>query len=392
MINIDKLQEAGIVSIRDFLIGKQQQGEDVMRLESGGPSFDIPPHVEEAAIQAYRDKHTRYTEGAGITPLREKLYVKLLRENKLSLDSINDVLVTNGAMNALYITFRSIYDSNPNYAEAKWGSIAVPTPTWTETETNVKLAGFGVSNYISLDHLEMQLNDEFHDITGVVINSPHNPTGWVADEEYLKRLSSLADEHDLWIISDEAYEHILYNETKHISIGSLNSSDRVVSIFSFSKSYAMPGLRVGYMATKNKKLLRSMRAYLRCTINGVNSIAQHAALAALTGPQEYIGEMVNEYAKRRDILIDAVSRCSHLKLATNPDGAFYLWCKIDSSLKEQFFPYSLSWGVTAKLLEHNIGSSPGDVFGRGGKGYLRLAYSCPTNHIERAANILPLII
>jgi aspartate aminotransferase len=380
---VDAIALGGIVTVRDRLIEQQAHGKKVYRLESGDPSFAVPPHVTAALEQALRDGHTHYTAGAGIKPLREALFQKLREQNHLPLESYNDVLVTNGAMHALYIAFRALLDPGDE--------VVMPDPTWTETADNVALAG-GVPVRAPLRAPDYHYTaDEIAPrITGrtraIVVNSPHNPTGMVYTRAELEGIVRLAERHGLWVISDEAYEHVLFDGREHVSCGALGYP-RVISVYSFSKSYAMSGLRVGYVAVHDDLLLERMAKLLRCTINGVNSATQHAAVAALTGPQDATRAMAAEYQRRRDALWDAVAG-SRLLHGVKPEGAFYLWTRIDDAWPGHAGKRS-GWAMTEYLIEQaGIGSAPGEVFGPAGAGHVRFAFSCATDQVLAGARLL----
>ena len=380
-IDIEALKEAGIVSIRDELIARQRRGIEVARTESGDPSFDVPPAVQLAITKALFNGKTHYTAGSGIPELRQAIAKKVSSENGI-IASQDDTIVTNGAMHGLYVVFQAILNKDDQ--------VLVPTPTWTETVTNVTLAG-GQPRYYNLDPFASEPIDigELRKLItpntkALVINTPHNPTGRVLDYALLDRISALCDEFDLFLISDEAYEHLTYAGAKHASVAGIRDRDKNISIFSCSKSYAMSGLRVGYVVTKDSEVMRKMRMLLRCTANGVNSIAQYGAAAAIGKPDgSYLWEMRNQYTYRRKLLMDALVTHPWFD-PVQPEGAFYVWTRITDAWPGP----KDGWAVTARLLENNLGSAPGDVFGPGGVGHVRFAFSCATDHIERAAHLL----
>lgn len=385
---IDEIPLGGIVSVRDRLLEMQGKGQPIMRLESGDPSFDIPPHVREAIEKALRDGQTHYTAGAGIPPLRRAIAEKLRRENRIPVEGPERVLVTNGAMHGLYIAFRAL-------VERPGDEVIVPDPTWTETADNVRLAGGEVVRCpldpargwsLVPERIAQRVSPRTR---ALVLNTPHNPTGAVLDRPTLEGILAVAERHDLWVVADEAYEHVLFDGREHLSIGALPGGEkRVISIFSMSKSYAMSGLRVGYLAVNDDLMIERMAKLLRCTINGVNSATQHGAVAALDGPQECTREMARIYQQRRDILMAALRRLTHLE-AFEPQGAFYVWARIASSWPGHEGRRD-GWAMTQSLIEKGgIGSAPGEVFGPAGHGHLRFAFSCATEQIERAAAVLP---
>jgi aspartate aminotransferase len=210
----------------------------------------------------------------------------------------------------------------------------------------------------------------------------------VLGRETLESIVALAREHDLWIVSDEAYEDVLYAPNTHHSIASLAGdwAPRVISVFSFSKSHAMSGLRVGYIATPNAVLQERIQKLLRCTINGVNSLAQWGALAAVSGPQDHLATMREEYAVRRDLMLSALDGIPGVRPFA-PRGAFYVWAELDQTLYTRL-------GVTgadelsAQLAANGIGSAPGDAFGEGCANAIRFAFSCDTEMIRTGAALL----
>jgi aspartate aminotransferase len=385
---VDSIELGGIVTVRDRLIDQQARGKKVFRLESGDPSFSIPPHVAAAIEKAIRDGQTHYTAGAGIKPLREAIYRKLTEQNHIPLAGPQSVLVTNGAMNALYIAFRALC--------LPGDEVLMPDPTWTETADNVTLGG-GVAVRVPLDEphgerytaaaIAARLTPRTR---AIVVNSPHNPTGMVCTRAELQAIVDLAAKHDVWIVSDEAYEHVLFDGREHVSTGALGY-DKVLSIFSFSKSYAMSGLRLGYVAVNDAVLLERMAKLLRCTINGVNSATQWGGVAALTGPQDATTAMAQEYQKRRDALWTHLET-ARLVHAFRPEGAFYLWARIDDEWAAAN-PKPTGWAMTNWLSEQaGIGSAPGEVFGPAGAGHIRVAFSCSTDQVVEAAALLGKIL
>jgi len=371
---VDSIKLGGIVTVRDGLIAQQAKGRKVFRLESGDPSFSPPDHVLDAISKALKDGYTHYTAGAGVLPLREAIANKLSSENGIGA-SPDEVLITNGAMNGLYITFRSIC--------APGREVVMPAPTWTETADNVTLAGGEPvrAPLVNYRYTAEAIAPYITPLTcAIVINSPHNPTGMVTTQEELADIIRLAEKHDLWIVSDEAYEHVIYDDRKHISTASLTDYQKVVSIFSFSKSYAMSGLRLGYLTTKDKDVLVRLKKFLRCTINGVNAATQFGGVAALTGPQEFMKDMISEYQYRRDILYKSLVNSSLLE-PVEPHGAFYLWCRVKNWEGDD-------WALTRHLIdEYGVGSAPGAVFGAT-DNHLRFSFSCSTDQIVDASLIL----
>jgi aspartate aminotransferase len=192
----------------------------------------------------------------------------------------------------------------------------------------------------------------------------------------LQALVRVAQAAGVWLFSDEAYEHILFDGARHVSPGTFGYR-HVLSSYSMSKSYAMSGLRLGYLVCPSKPLAERIGKLLRCTTNGVNSATQWAATEALNGPQDATRTMVAEYQKRRDLLWQGVCRLPWLE-AVKPSGAFYLWARV----RDPRWPDG--WALANHLLDHGIGSAPGEAFGPAGARHIRFAFACATDHIAAA--------
>lgn len=385
---VDSIALGGIVTVRDRLLELQAQGKKVFRLESGDPSFPVPDHVRDAIKRALDEGQTHYTPGAGIKPLREEMYKKLKEANRIPVKDPGHVLVTNGAMNGLYIAFGALVHPGDE--------VVMPDPTWTETADNVTLAG-GVPVRARLnprrgywyepEAVEGAITPRTR---AIVINTPHNPTGMIVDREALIGILKVAEKHGLWVVSDEAYEHVLFDGHEHVSAASLGY-DKVLSIFSMSKTYAMSGLRLGYIACNDDLLIERMTKLLRCTINGVNSATQYGAIAALTGPQDATYRMAREYQVRRDVLWNGLKDLELLH-AFKPLGAFYMWARIDKGWTGHSGRHD-GWAMTEYLISRaGIGSAPGEVFGSAGAGHIRFAFSCPTDQVAEAAEVFRQIL
>jgi aspartate aminotransferase len=379
---VDLISFGAIVAVRDRLLEQQAHGRTIYRLESGDPSFDVPSHVEEAIHKALRDKHTHYTASTGIQPLREAIVAKLARENKLPIEHPDQVVVTSGGMHALYLTFRALLDPGDE--------VVLPDPMWTEIAENIRLAG-GVPVRCKLDP-SRGMAYEAADIEkhvgpktkAIFLNTPHNPTGAVLSRAALQEIADLAARKNVRLLSDEAYEHVIFDGQEHVSIGSLpGAEERTISIYSTSKSYAMSGLRIGYIGARDKLFLERVKKLLRCTTNGVNSIAQHGATAALRGPLEPTLEMAREYQARRDLLLEGLRGVRALE-PFRPRGSFFLWLRIHPSWPG-YQGKRDDWGMTNFLIDQGgVGSSPGTAFGPAGEGCIRFAFSCDRKQIEAA--------
>jgi len=383
---LDNISLGKIVQIRERLFQAAAAGQTVYRLESGDPSFSPAPHVVAAIDAAARAGKTHYIPNDGIPELRKALASKLRDKNHITNIDAGDIFLTNGAMHALFVTFGALL--------AAGDEVIVPDPMWTEVVENIKLAG-GVPVGVPLradDGFEYRPEAIEAAITprtvAIFLNTPHNPTGAVLSRETLDAIVRIADRHELWIVADEAYEDVIYAPHQHVSIASLVApdsalADRVVSIYSFSKSHAMAGLRVGCIATTAPLLHDRIPKLLRCTINGVNSLAQWGAVAALTGPQEHLTAMRDEYLARRDILIDALRDIPGVHAFT-PRGSFFVWAELDPSVYARLGVRDAD-GVSNLLATRGIGSAPGDAFGEQCADALRFSFSCATQMVRDGA-------
>jgi aspartate aminotransferase len=383
---LDEISLGLIVQIRERLLKAQAAGTKVYRLESGDPNFSVPPHVLEAIGKAGAAGKTHYIPNSGIPELRKALAEKAVRKNGLVGTTDEDIFMTNGAMHALYVAFGALLSPGDE--------VILPDPMWTEVAENIRLAG-GVTVGVPLraDHdfeydtaeIEAAITPR---TTAIFLNTPQNPTGAVLSEQTLREIADIARRHDLWLISDEAYEDVIYEPHKHFSIGSFvpEHAEKTISIFSFSKSYAMSGLRTGYIVTKSPLLHDRIPKLLRCTINGVNSLAQWAALAAVTGDQSQLAQMRAEYLVRRDALISALSTVEGVRPFV-PRGAFYVWADLDPALYSRLGVADAA-ELSDKLAAIGIGSAPGVAFGQTCDDAIRFAYSCATPMVKEGAEAL----
>ena len=387
---VDQVSLGAIVQVRDRLLEQQAHGRKILRLESGDPSFNIPDVAREAMEKALRDGLTHYTASTGIAPLREAIFKKVTTQNGLKVPDFDHVIVTNGGMHGLYIIFRALLESGDE--------VILPDPMWTEIAENIRLAGGRPVPVRLRPEMDYQYEPDAIEAAitprtrAIFINTPQNPIGVVAERNTLQAIAALAEERNLYLISDEAYEHVIFDGREHVSLGSVpGAQDRTISVFSLSKTYAMSGLRLGYVIVNQPLLLERMKKLVRCTINGVNSVAQYGAAAAMNGPQDATRSMRTEYQKRRDILFEALQGAPTLKVF-KPGGAFYLWCQIQPEWPG-YEGKTDDWSMTNYLIDKaGIGSSPGSAFGAAGAGYIRFAFSCSTDQVEQAARMLPEVL
>ena len=383
---LDEISFGKIVQIRESLLTAQAKGARVVRFESGDPSFAVAPHVLDAIAAAAAAGKTHYVPNDGIPELRSALAEKLRTKNGIVGATAHDVFLTNGAMHALYVTFAALL--------ADGDEVIIPDPMWTEVAENIRLAGgrpvrvpLSASDAFAYDP-EAIAAAVTPATRAIFVNSPHNPTGAVLPRETLIAIVDIAREHGLWIVSDEAYEDVVYEPYAHRSIASLAGdwAEQVISVYSFSKSHAMSGLRTGYIVAKPALLKSRIQKLLRCTINGVNSLAQWGALAAVTGPQDHLASMRAEYTVRRDILVEALRGIEGVRPFT-PHGAFYLWAELDPDLYRRLGVADAD-ALSARLAQDGIGSAPGSAFGESCSDAIRFAFSCDTAMVREGAALL----
>jgi aspartate aminotransferase len=375
---IDRVELSGIVKVRDVIL----KLEKPYRLESGEPSFDVPAHIKEAMVRALRDNQTHYVASAGIAELRKAILAKCRTTNGIPMESSAETIVTNGGMHALYTLFRALLEPGDE--------VLIPDPTWTCVQHLITLCG-GVVKRVPL-HEERGWTFDPDEVRAAItprtrafmINSPHNPTGGVLGRADLEAIAAIVEDNpQLTVVSDEAYEHILYDGAQHISFAALPGMyERTATVFTFSKSYAMTGLRLGYVVTPDRTTLDRMQKVVLYTANGVNSITQWGGVAALTGPQDCLAEFRQEYQARRDLFYDGLQDVP-VFTGARPAGAFYAFLRIADGWTAPDGRRD-SWAMTEYLLQARVGSSPGINFGPSGDNYLRFSTACTRDDLTGA--------
>ena len=364
---LDSVPVSAIVRIRDMMYTVK----DPFRLDQGDVSFDAPDTFKKAAQKAIEDNRTHYLPTVGIPRLRQLFAEKMRTKNHIPIGSDDEVVVTNGGTHALYAVFQALLEPGDE--------VIIPDPEWPPTMAMVKAAG-GTPVQVPLrEELRWRWNiDEIERAitpkTRVLyLNSPNNPSGGVLAKADLERLAAIARDKNLWVVSDEAYEDVVYNG-EHVSIASLPGMyDRTIPVYTMSKTYAITGVRVGYFAIKDKSLLaRAIKVVLYTTSN-VSSIAQYGAVGALEGSQQCIGDFKKELLFRRDMFFKGLNE-SGLFSGQPPDGAFYAFVKIDAAaaVRAGVKGDSLSWALAEFLIKNaRIGCVPGVDFGPNSEGYMR---------------------
>jgi aspartate aminotransferase len=334
---------------------------EVIHLEVGEPDFPTPEHVVEAAHEAARSGLTRYAPNAGLPELREALADKVTRRNGYEARP-DQVVVTQGGIQALYLVLLALLEPGDE--------VLLPDPAWPNFRMIAHLLGARVLPYplVSEGDFLPRLEDLERLVTprtrAILVNTPSNPLGTVVPRELVEPLLEFARRRDLWYISDEVYDEVVFDDA-FVSAGAVaDPGDRLVSIYSFSKVYAMTGWRVGYLVAPPDlaKLLTGMQEPI---VSCVNTPAQLAALAAVTGPQDVVREMRESYQERRDELLEILER-GNLP-SSQPSGAFYVWTDVSAAnLPSMEFARSL-------IEREHVAVAPGSAFGDLGEGYVRLS-------------------
>lgn len=308
-------------------------GIDVVGFGAGEPDFNTPKNICEAAKKAIDEGFTKYTPVPGILELRKAICDKFQKFNNLKYEP-DQIVVSNGGKHSLANIFSAII--NPG------DEVIIPAPYWLSYPEMVKLAD-GVPVYIRADKSQnykvtaKQIENACTDRTkALVLNSPSNPTGMVYTKEELEAIAEVAVKKNFYVVADEMYEYLIYGDEKHISIASLNDEiyKRTITCSGLSKSYSMTGWRIGYTGS-TKEIAKLMSSVQSHQASNPNSIAQKAAYEALTGPQDFVKEMKDEFEKRRDYMFGRITGMKHVT-AVKPQGAFYMFVDIKEVLEKSY--------------------------------------------------------
>ena len=333
---------------------------DAIRLEIGEPNFATPPHIVEAAHRAAQEGYTRYTHTQGLLSLREAWCERLARVNGRATTP-DHTIVTAGAVAGLHATFAAILEPGDE--------ILIPDPGWPNWGMIAALIGAHTVGYPALagrgwqpdlDRLDSLVSPRTR---AILVNSPGNPTGAVLGRSALEAIAAFAERHDLWLVSDECYDAMVF-DGEHLGTAAVASAERTVTIASCSKTYAMTGWRIGCVAAP-ERLIPAIAKVQQATQASVCAIAQKAAEAALTGPQDCVGEMRAFYRARRD---QAVALLAGLgRPIASPEGAFYAMVALSDAVEDDTaFAHDL-------LITHGVAVAPGSAFGPAGSGSVRIA-------------------
>jgi len=347
---------------------KRAEGKDISILAAGEPDFDTPDYIKEAAIRAIKEGKTKYTPVAGIPELRRAIVG--WTEQRIGINYSPDaVLVSSGAKQSIFNVLFTLIE--------KGDEVIIITPYWVSYPEMVRLAGGSPVFVDSAEDFHLDIDAIGRSITGrtraIILNSPNNPTGVVYTREEMEELAGLLREKEIYVISDEIYDCLVYEGKKNYSIAKVKGMrDKTFVVNGVSKSFAMTGWRIGWVLGPERiiKLAKSIQSH---TTSCPSSISQYAALAALTKDDGSIERMRATFEKRRNRCIELLSEIPGISFP-RPDGAFYLFLDVSRYTHSSF-------GFATELVDHDLAIIPGIAFGK--EGYLRLSYASSLEEIEK---------
>lgn len=366
-----ELAPSGIRQVMDVALTMPE----AIHLEIGDPDTATPAHIVQAGFDAAREGKTGYTATAGLPQLRGLLTEKLRRVNDIDVPA-GRVLVTAGAVGAIQTTYGAILRAGDN--------VLGPDPAWPNFAMLAQLRGAQYRPYAldpgngflpDLAELERLVDDR---TTTLIVNSPSNPLGSVTPAGQLTELAEFAARHDLWIISDECYDQLTFAPGYAATLAAApEHADRIVSVYSFSKTYAMTGWRIGY-AVLPPRLFDPVCRVQEATTSCVSSVSQHAAIAALSGPQDCVETMRATYQHRRDAVLARLDEAGIPAL--RPDGAFYVWLDLTAAGPDS------ADTVVQLLRSRGVALAPGTAFGSAGSGWARLSLANSMEALTRGVD------
>ena len=365
---------SGIRAVMEKATKMQQAGEKVIHMEIGRPDFDTPQKIKDAAYKSLENGNVFYTSNYGTPAIRKAIADWENKRNHVDYNASN-VLVTVGVGEATYAAMAAFLEDGDE--------VLVPNPVWLNYihvpnslgATPITYSLKEENNFqIDFEELESKITER---TKMIVIVDPSNPTGGVFSEETLKKLADIAIKNDLLVISDEIYEQLTYDGTKHICIASLpGMKERTIKLGGFSKAYSMTGWRLGYMCAPEEVIKACVRVH-QYTITCASSFVQEAAITALNDCDDDVEAMRKEYQRRKDYVVKALNEIDGIS-CNNPQGAFYIFMNIKELGKS-------SMEMAEYLLETaKVAMVPGSAFGSEGEGYIRLSYACSYDELVEA--------
>ncbi len=377
---ISSLSESVTLRVSALAKRMKQEGIDVVGFGAGEPDFDTPSHIKEAAKEAIDAGFTKYTPAGGTKELKKAICEKFKKDNGLDYGE-DEIVVSCGAKHCLFNVILAICDDGDE--------VILPSPYWVSYPEMIKAAGAKAviletkkenGFKITKENLSKSISKK---TKLFILNSPSNPTGAVYSEGELKGIAEVIVSSGIMCISDEIYEKIIY-EGKHTSIASLNDTIKkhTIVINGVSKAYAMTGWRIGYAAA-NRDIIKTVSNLQSHSTSNPASVSQKAALSALSGSQECIQKMVEEFKRRRDFIVKRINSIRGLS-CLKPQGAFYVFVSIGELLGKRFSgkPLDDALSFSQCLLENaHVAVVPGEAFGR--KDYIRLSYASSMENIKK---------
>jgi aspartate aminotransferase len=370
----DNVPFSGIIRIRDMMYTVDRP----FRLDQGDVSFDAPASVKDALIRGVHENRSHYVQTTGIPPLLELLARKMRERNTIPVEGPHEIMVTTGGIHALFAMCHGVLESGDE--------VLVPDPEWPPAAGSI-LAARAVPVPYPL-HESLGWRPDIDELARLVtprtraiyVNSPNNPTGGVLDRRDLEAIANLARDRNLWVFSDEAYEDVLFDGREHLSIASFPGMyARTIPFYTFSKTYAMTGLRLAYLAVHDETMRERIRKVLFYTVSNTSSLIQYGGVGALEGSQDVVDAFRQELAARRDLFYAGIrDAAGDVFSGQPPAGAFYAFLKIESGWQSPLDnpPASPSWAMTEFLIKRGrIGCVPGVDFGRRGEGHVRFCFA-----------------
>ncbi len=362
---------SGTLKILSLANELEEKGEDIVHLEVGQPDFDTPDHIRSAAKEALDDGKTGYTSSDGIPELKEAISENL---NEKGIDrDIEEIIVTPGAKFSLFSSMTVTLDPEDE--------IIIPTPCWTyEGMTRIINAEPVFVEAPEKSGFQLEPEKVKENISSktrmLLLNYPNNPTGAMLEESVQRSLADLAQDHDFWILSDEVYDQLTYEEDPFSLASIPEYEDRTIYINGFSKTYAMTGWRLGYTAAPEEVIDEMVKIQQNST-TCATAFVQWAGVEALNGPQDCVGEMRSEYRDRRDIVVEGLNSIEGVE-CVEPKGAFYVFPNIEGLGMDsmEFCKYLLK--------NASVATTPGSAFGPAGEGHIRMSFANSIDRIEEA--------
>lgn len=377
-ISLKNVRQSPTVALSDEVRKLNSQGKKIIELLPGDPDFSTPEKISRLAFEYLKQGYTHYTNSKGIIELREGISIRYNRDYGVDYDPEKEILICNGGIHAVYCSLAAILNKNDE--------VIIINPAWGQYSNIVNILGgkpvlvdtkYEDDFIASIDQLRNSITDK---TVAIILNYPNNPTGTVVSRSYLEEINKLAKENDLWIISDEVYEKIIFDGITHTSMCNVkDAKERTIIVNSFSKTYAMTGWRVGFILANEKIIDIALKASQH-TITNVQPFTQKAIADCINDSEvdESVNKMVREYQKRRDLVNQIFNYYNQdiidIKI---PKGALYYFIDIRKLNKS-------SVEVAKELLnEKSVAYVPGTVFGNCGEGFLRMTIASKTSSIEK---------